>query len=74
MQLYYGKYSHDKKKDNNNKKNNLSSGEQRIKIKNKSPKDNVTKKQYPNFGKTSYTEYIDKDKLFTMTSYKSKNN
>ena len=74
MQLYYGKYSHDKKKDSNNKKNNLSSGEQRIKIKNKSPKDNVTKKLYPNFGKTIYTDYIDKDKLFTMTSYKSKNN
>ena len=74
MQLYYGKYSHEKKKDNLKKINNLSNVEPRIKLNNKSQKNNITRKIYPNFEKTIYTDYIDKDKLFTMTSYKAKNN
>ena len=74
MQLYYGKYNHDKKKNNLTKLNNLSSGEPRIKIYNQSEKNNVKKKLYPNFGTMTNTEYIDKDKLFTMSSYKTKNN
>jgi hypothetical protein len=74
MQLYYGKYSHEKKKDNLKKTNNLSNVEPRIKLNDKSQKNNVSRKIYPNFGKTIYTDYVNKDKLFTMTSYKAKNN
>ena len=70
MQLFYGNYN--KKKEKNNKKfKSMSNSEQKIvpNIKNI----NNSKKLNP-IGKSIYSDYIKKEDLFTMTSYKNKNN
>ena len=72
MQLYYGNYNQEKRKDNNRKINSLSTGENKININIKSQKNSVPKKIVPSFGKTIYSDYVKKEKLFTMTSYKTK--
>ena len=59
MQLYYGNYNM-KKKEKNNKSNYLSNS-------------NINGKNKHNiFGKTVYSDYVNKEDLFTMTSYKNK--
>ena len=59
MQLYYGNYNM-KKKEKNNKSNYLSNS-------------NINGKNKHNiFGKTIYSDYVNKEDLFTMTSYKNK--
>jgi hypothetical protein len=59
MQLYYGNYNM-KKKEKNNKSNYLSNS-------------NINGKNKHNiFGKTAYSDYVNKEDLFTMTSYKNK--
>ena len=72
MQLYYGNYIHDKKK---NKTTYLSNSQQKIDIVNKNKKNNFTefpKKINSRLGRTTYSEYLKKEDLFTMTSYKDK--
>ena len=59
MQLYYGNYNM-KKKEKRNKDNYLSNS-------------NINGKNKHNiFGKTIYSDYVNKEDLFTMTSYKKK--
>ena len=59
MQLYYGNFNM-KKKEKNNKANYLSNS-------------NINGKNKHNiFGKTAYSDYVNKEDLFTMTSYKNK--
>ena len=59
MQLYYGNFNM-KKKEKNNKANYLSNS-------------NINGKNKHNiFGKTVYSDYVNKEDLFTMTSYKNK--
>ena len=59
MQLYYKNFNM-KKKEKNNKANYLSNS-------------NINGKNKHNiFGKTAYSDYVNKEDLFTMTSYKNK--
>ena len=60
MQLYYGNYNNMKKKEKNIKANYLSNS-------------NINGKNKNNiFGRTTYSDYLNKEDLFTMTSYKNK--
>ena len=59
MQLYYGNFNM-KKKEKNSKVNYLSNS-------------NINgKNKHNTFGKTAYSDYVNKEDLFTMTSYKNK--
>ena len=60
MQLYYGNFNNMKKKEKNIKANYLSNS-------------NINGKNKNNiFGRTTYSDYLNKEDLFTMTSYKNK--
>ena len=60
MQLYYGNFNNMKKKEKNIKANYLSNSNINGKNKNSI------------FGRTTYSDYLNKEDLFTMTSYKNK--
>ena len=68
MQIFYGNYN-DKKKEKIKKPNHLSTSDQKINL--KTQKNNPKKNQ--TFGKTTFSEYVNSEDLFTMTSYKNKN-
>ena len=75
MQLFYGNYNEKRKEKNNKKLKSLSSSEQKMHL---NPivnqKKDKSKKINPSYGKTIHPEYIKTENLFTMTSYRIKNN
>ena len=72
MQLFYGTFNDKMKEKKNKRMNSLSNSEQRININIKNNKKNEPKKINQFLGKTIESEYIQTDKIFTMTSYKNK--
>ena len=72
MQLFYGNFNEKRKERITKKIKNVSNSEQKFHINLKN--NNNYRKLKPSFGKTIYSDFIKKEELFTMTSYKISNN
>ena len=73
MQLFYGNFNEKRKEKNNNKINSFSNSEQKININIKNHNNYNNKKINTNLGKSICNDYIKKEELFTITSYKKQN-